>query len=662
MAVPFNLQCSKKGTMQAPIAAAAEDSAHGFLPTPYRQQIHQSKYARWNEKLGRRETWSETVQRLVSFYRAHCIKRGTPIPSALWDRIQTAILCQDVLPSMRALMTAGPALERDHVSCYNCAFIGIDKKEAFDEALYILMCGTGLGFSVETQFVSKLPFVPVLRETDQIIVVEDSKYGWAESLRTLIDGLYEGKISGWDVSKLRPQGAPLKTFGGRSSGPGPLVELFDHIISVFKSAQGRQLTSLEVHSIMCKLGDIVVVGGVRRSAELSLSDANDGSMRAAKSGEWWIDNPHFRLANNTGVWGGRPEREIFNIEWQALVDSGSGERGFFNRTAAKNKIARLGIRNPNYEFGLNPCSEIFLRESGQFCNLSQITVRATDTIDDLDEKAYLATILGCVQSTFTEFKYLSEEWKTNCEEERLLGVGMTGIMDSPLLNGADEELPETLQFLRASVRETCEEFAELLDINVPAATTCVKPAGNSTQLVGAHGSGMHAAHGRYYIRRNRGNKTDPVAQLLYAQGVPCEDERFQPETTWVFSYPMKAPDEAVLREDRTAIEQLEHWLVFAENWCEHNPSMTINVKSDEWDAVGNWVYEHFDRMIGISFLPYDDHTYEQAPYEEVSEEEYYKLEAEMPKKIDWSLLSALETFDQTTGSQELACTAGACEL
>lgn len=653
--------------MQVTQAAVAESTAYsesGYLPTPYQQQIHQSKYARWRDDLGRRETWEETVQRLIDYYREHCVDRGTPLPEELWARIHNAILVQDILPSMRALMTAGPALRRDEVAAYNCSYIEVNRIEAFDESMYVLMCGVGVGFSVESQHVSRLPVVPVLRKSDETIVVEDSKDGWAVALNRLMTALYDGRILEWDTHKVRPAGARLKTFGGRASGPEPLIALFEHIVSIFRSAQGRKLTTKEAHSIMCKIGDVVVVGGVRRSAEISLSDSDDAEMRDAKQGEWWTEHPEFRLANNSAVWNGRPERAVFDAEWDALVASGSGERGFFNRAAAKAKVAALGTRDPNYEFGLNPCGEIILRDR-QFCNLSQITVRANDTDESLAEKVRLATIVGVIQSTFTNFRYLSDKWKENCDEERLLGVGMTGVMDSPLLNTrcVAAELSDRLDSLRARMRKTAEEYAEIFDINVPTAGSCMKPAGNSTQLVGSFGSGMHPAWSKFIVRRNRANKTDPVAQLLYYQGVPCEDEKFKPKETWVFSYPMKAPDGAITRDDLTAIETLEHWLVFAEHWTEHNPSVTVNVRPEEWNEVREWVWEHFDRMVGVSFLPFDDHTYEQAPYEAVDEVYFRKLLSETPTALDWSLLAHLENTDQTTGSQELACFAGgACEV
>lgn len=642
---------------------APKNDTH-YLPTPYQEQMHKSKYARWVEELGRRETWTETVDRFVEYVKEHLELRGTPLTSALYLEIREAILHQDILPSMRALMTAGPALRRDEVAAYNCAFMNVDRVEAFNESMYVLMCGTGVGFSVERKHVEKLPVVPetFINDATKVIVVEDSKYGWAEALRELISALYDGRILDWDVSKVRPAGAILKTFGGRASGPQPLIDLLEYVVHTFLDAAGRKLTSREAHGIMCKIGDVVVVGGVRRSAELSLSDLDDADMRDSKSGEWFVDHPEYGLANNSAVYEYKPTRERFDEEWIALQLSGSGERGIFNREAAKAKVKSLGTRDWNYDFGLNPCGEIILRDR-QFCNLSQVTVRADDTEQTLARKCYLAAVVGTVQSTFTNFTYLSDEWKKNCEDERLVGVGMTGVMDNVLLNGtAGNDLASLLDRLRVGVRSACEEVAGILGINVPAAATCMKPAGNSTQLVGAHSSGMHKAHARRYIRRFRGNKNDPVAQLLYYQGFPAEDEVFHPDSTWVFSCPMETPEGALTRDSQTAIETLEHWLIFAEHWCEHNPSMTVTVKDHEWEEVGNWVYEHLDRMIGVSFLPHDGHTYQQAPYEEITKEQYDALVTEIPESLDWSMLEVFESSDQTVGSQELACLSGACEI
>jgi ribonucleoside-triphosphate reductase len=632
---------------------------NSYLPTLYQQQIHKTKYARWDENLGRREDWPETVSRYVTYIKEHCEERGTPLDDATWTRIEKAILKQDVLPSMRALMTAGPAAKRDEVAIYNCSYLEVNRIESFDEAMYILMCGVGVGFSVEQQYVEKLPVVSQTFVPGDIIVVEDSKIGWATAVRTAVTSLYNGRIPKVDISLVRPAGAILKTFGGRASGPQPLVDLMDHLIETFQNAAGRKLTSLEAHGIMCKIGDVVVVGGVRRSALISLSDPTDDTMRDAKSGQWWEENPHFALANNTAVWTGRPDRETFDAEWKALRESGSGERGFFNRTAAQNKVEAEGNRESEYPFGLNPCGEIFLRDR-QFCNLSQITARADDTYETLKEKVEIATIIGTIQSTLTNFRYLSDEWKVNCDNERLLGVGFTGVMDSPLMNGTVEGLDSLLDSLKLVARGVNAEVAGALGINVSAAITCMKPAGNSTELVGSKGNGLHSAHAKYYIRTNRGNKTDPVAQFLYYQGVPAEDEKFHADTTYVFSYPMKAPEGGVVKEDRTAIEQLEAWLVYAEHWCEHNPSVTVNIKEDEWEPVADWLYEHFDRVPAVSFLPHSEHTYEQAPYQEITKEQYEELLAEMPKEVDWDMLQEYETNDMTEGSQELSCVGGAC--
>lgn len=638
------------------------------LKTPelslYQNQIHLAKYARWREEDQRREIWAETVDRYMTFIKKYISDNHTILSDKLYNEIEDAILKLEVLPSMRALMTAGKAAERDAVGIYNCAYIAIDKPHAFDEALYILCCGTGCAFSVENKYINKLPEIPdELYESDTTIVVPDSKIGWATSLRQLISLLYSGLVPKWDVSRVRPAGARLKTMGGRASGPRPLDELFKFVIEIFESAKGRKLNSYECHSIMCKIGDIVVVGGVRRSAMLSLSDPSDARMRDAKSGQWWEDAPWLALANNSAAWEEKPDIEHFIEEWTALMKSGSGERGIFHRQAVENKCRTNG-RREIAPFGTNPCAEIILR-SYQFCNLSQVTVRPEDTEQDLLHKVRIASIIGTLQSCITNFRYISPKWKKNCDEERLLGVGLTGIMENDLLNGNSmpkDDLADLLTRLKEKVNEINKELASQLGINPSVATTCVKPAGNSTQLIGGHCSGLHEAYARHYIRRNRMNKNDPVAQLLYMGGVPCEDEINHPDTTWVFSYPMKAPDNAILREDRTAVERLEHWLIFSEFWCEHNPSVTINVKEDEWLEVGAWVYKNFDKMVGISFLPYSRHIYQQAPYEEINQDKYEDLLSEMPNNINWDLLKELEKEDQTDAVKDLACVAGACDL
>jgi ribonucleoside-triphosphate reductase len=604
------------------------------LETVYQQVVTKTKYARWRGELGRRETWGESVDRTIEFYSDHCEGRGTPLPEGVKETLHDGILNLHVSPSMRAMMTAGEALERDNVAAYNCAFLAINRIKAFSEVLYILCCGTGVGFSVEQEDVNRLPIVPdEFYDTPTTIVVPDSKIGWATSFHELLSLLWAGKVPQIDTSLVRPAGAPLRTFGGRASGPEPLLSLFNHTIDILTKAAGRRLSSKECHSIVCKIGDIVVVGGVRRSALISLSDPDDIEMRDAKSGEWWNDNPHFRLANNTAVWSDTPDPSTFQIEWDALVASGSGERG-----------------------------EIILRDR-QFCNLTEVTVRSSDDFDTLAEKVVLATILGMIQSTFTDFRYLSKRWKENCDEERLLGVSFTGMMDHPVLSGQAgfSLMGVWLDDLRALSWTTASEWAKILKIKIPAAITTGKPSGNNSQRLNT-ASGAHARWSPRYVRRMRMSKNDPVAQLLYVMGVPCEDEIFSPDTTWVFSFPQKAPESALTRHDITALYQLEHWLTVSRHWCDHNQSITINVREDEWEDVGKFVYDHFDEMLGVSFLPGDDHVYQQAPYEDIDEEEYQRLLAEIPENIDWSLLSVYENSDQTEGAKELACVAGQCEL
>lgn len=626
-----------------------------LLPTAYRSQIHQTKYSRWREDLGRRETWEETVDRYVEFFRGR-----VPLPDATWRDLRNAILHHDVVPSMRALMTAGPALEKDEVAGYNCSYLTINRQEAFAEMVYLLMCGVGVGYSVEQQYVEQLPEVPVLEMGDATIVVADSKYGWADAVRAVIKSLYAGKIPGWDLSKIRPAGTPLKTFGGRASGPAPLDDLLHHIVRIFNGAVGRKLTDLEAHSIATKIGDIVVVGGVRRSAEISLFSANSDRMASAKSGEWWRDNPHFGMANNSAVWKGqRPTPEHFLDVMTTLIKSKAGEPGIFNRDAAKRQAERTGRRDPNHEFGCNPCGEIILRDR-QLCNLTEVIARPTDSVEDLQQKVHLATILGTVQSTLTKFRHLSPQWQRNCEEERLLGVSITGIFDCPLLYTPGPELDATLQLLQGTAVTTNKKYAAKLGIPQSAAVTCVKPSGNTSQLVDS-ASGIHPRHAEFIIRRNRGNKTDPVARFLFDSGVPCEDEIHHPDTTWVFSWPQRAPKEAVTRDQVSAIQHLELWKTYHTHWCEHKPSVTITVRDEEWPDVIAWVWRNWDDMSGVAFLPFDDHSYQQAPYEAVTEEQLVALEARIPH-LDWSLLTVYETEDRTEGHRELACTAGACEL
>jgi ribonucleoside-triphosphate reductase len=624
-----------------------------LLPTQYQNFIALSRYARWLPEEGRRETWSETVDRYIDNVVEPCIDEAEVI-----EELRDAILSLSVMPSMRMLMTAGPALQRDNTAGYNCSYIAVDDIKAFDEAMMILLCGTGVGFSVERQHIAKLPEVPdQLFYSNDVIVVHDSKEGWAKAYRKLIAMLYAGEIPKWDVSKVRPAGAKLKTFGGRASGPEPLIDLFNFSITVFKGAVGRRLNSIECHDIMCKIGDIVVVGGVRRSAMISLSNLSDDRMRHAKSGQWWEASPQRALANNSVVYTEKPDVESFLREWTALVESKSGERGIFARYAADKHVENNGRRKTGYEWGTNPCSEIILRNN-QFCNLTEVVVRSTDTFATLQNKVRLATILGTIQSTYTKFPYLRKVWAKNTEEERLLGVSLTGIMDCEITVAPE---PEFLEELRNISVDTNKEWADKLGIPQSAAITCVKPSGTVSQLVDA-GSGIHARHSPYYIRTVRGDVKDPLTQLMIDEGVPAEPEVFHPDSTMVFSFPVKSPDNAVTRNDMTALEQLEVWKLYAVNWCEHKPSVTISVRDDEWLEVGAWVYKNFDLCSGISFLPHSDHTYQQAPYQDCDEETYEELLSRMPASIDWSRLGEYEQEDNTAGSQTLACVAGVCEV
>lgn len=627
-----------------------------YLPTDYQAFIHTSRYARWLEGEGRRESWSETVDR----YMDNLVYPAAGKDSYTKD-ITQAILNLDVMPSMRALMTAGPALERDNVAGYNCSYLPVDDPKSFDEAMFILLCGTGVGFSVERQFISKLPEVPDnMFKSDTTVIVKDSKEGWAKALRQVIALLYSGEVPKWDVSKIRPAGAKLKTFGGRASGPAPLVDLFNFVIRTFTGAKGRKLSSIECHDIMCKIGEVVVVGGVRRSAMISLSNLSDDRMRHAKSGQWWENDPQRALANNSVSYTEKPDSMSFMREWMALVESGSGERGIFNREASKVQAAKNGRRDANYDFGTNPCSEIILRPY-QFCNLTEVVVRATDTIESLERKVRMATILGTIQSSYTKFPYLRKVWQRNTEEERLLGVSLTGIMDNPLMTTKNKGLEKTLDRLKSVAVSTNAEWAERLGIPVSAAITCVKPSGTVSQLVDS-ASGIHARHSKYYIRTVRGDNKDPLTQFMIDQGIPNEPDVFKPDQTTVFSFPMKSPDNAVTTSDMSAIDQLEMWLAYQRSWCEHKPSVTINVKSDEWFEVGAFVYEHFDEMSGVSFLPYSEHTYQQAPYQDVGKSDYNELLSLMPTAIDWSKLSEYEAEDNTAGSQTLACSGDSCEI
>jgi len=628
-----------------------------LIPTDYQSFIHTSRYARWLDDDQRRETWSETVGRYRDNVMSECLRSDTKI----MDEIEQAILSLEVMPSMRALMTAGPALTRDNTAGYNCSYLPVDDVKSFDEAMFILLNGTGVGFSVERQYISKLPEVPdELFDSGTTIIVKDSKEGWAKALRQVLALLYSGEIPSWNVSKVRPSGAKLKTFGGRASGPAPLVDLFHFAINLFNKAKGRKLTSIECHDLMCKIGEVVVVGGVRRSAMISLSNLSDDRMRHAKSGQWWENDPQRALANNSVAYTEKPDSVSFMREWLSLVESGSGERGIFNREASKKQADKNGRRDNSYDFGTNPCSEIILRPY-QFCNLTEVVVRATDTIEDLERKVRLATILGTIQSTFTNFPYLRKVWQRNTSEERLLGVSLTGVMDNPLMNLNNKGLESTLEHLKSIAVKTNETWAKKIGIPVSTAITCNKPSGTVSQLCDS-ASGIHSRHSEYYIRRVRGDNKDPLTQFMIDQGIPAEAEAFKPDQTTVFSFPQKAPNGSTVTKDVSAIDQLKMWLAYQRSWCEHKPSVTINVRSEEWMEVGAFVYENFDEMSGVSFLPYSDHTYQQAPYEEVTEREYKEMLSFMPKSIDWTKLKDYEQDDNTSGSQTLACSSGSCEI
>jgi len=639
---------------------------NNYLPTDYQNFIALSRYARWKEDEQRRETWGETVARYFDYMTQHLkSKHKYVLSDELRGELEQAVLNQDIMPSMRALMTAGPALDRCHVGGYNCSYVPVDNPRAFDETMYILMCGTGVGFSVERHNIEKLPVVNEdMHLSDTVIKVGDSRPGWAKSLRELISLLYAGQIPQWDTSEVRPAGARLKTFGGRASGPAPLEELFEFLVEKFKGAAGRRLFPIECHDIMCKIGEVVVVGGVRRSALISLSNLNDDQMAHAKSGMWWENEGQRALANNSVAYKGKPEMGTFMREWVSLYESKSGERGIFNRKSAQVQAAKNGRREVEHDFGCNPCSEIILRPY-QFCNLSEVVVRASDTQQTLTDKVRLATILGTFQSTLTDFKYLRNIWKKNTEEERLLGVSLTGIMDNDMMAGKSTHLGKnigaTLNALKEQAIKTNASMARQLDIPQSTAITCVKPSGTVSQLVDS-ASGIHARHNPYYIRTVRGDNKDPITQFLVSEGIPAEPDVMKPDSTTVFSFPMKSPNSAVCRTEMDAIEQLELWLQYQRHWCEHKPSVTISVKENEWMAVGSWVYEHFDEVSGISFLPFSEHTYKQAPYQDIDEDTYRELLTQMPKSVNWNMLKEFEKEDTTSGGRELACTAGVCEV
>ena len=634
------------------------------LPTSYQEFIHLSRYSRWLPEKKRRETWDETIKRYFDFFQEHLKENcNYTLKPKLREELETAVLNLRVMPSMRCLMTAGEALKRENIAGYNCSYIAVSRVQSFDEILYVLMNGTGVGFSVERQYITQLPIVAEeFHPSDTVITVADSKLGWAKAYKEFLGLLWIGQIPKWDLSKVRPAGSPLKTFGGRASGAEPLDNLMHFTINTLTGAAGRRLSSIECHDIVCKIAEVVVVGGVRRSALISLSNLSDDRMRHAKSGQWWNDNPQRALANNSACYTEKPDMGIFMDEWRALYESKSGERGIFNRQSANNQTERTGRRVVDgYEFGTNPCAEIILRDR-EFCNLSEVVVRANDTEESLLEKIRLATILGTFQSTLTNFKYVSSMWRKNCEEERLLGVSLTGIMDSRITNGkSNKDLVKLLEGLKKQSIEVNKEFAKELGINQSAAVTCVKPSGTVSQLVDA-ASGIHARHNPYYIRTVRGDKKDPLTKLMTELGFPVEDDEMNPSHTAVFSFPMKVDRSAVFRTDLTAIQQLDLWKIYQEHWCEHKPSVTISVKEDEWMEVGAWVYKDFDQMSGVSFLPFSEHTYRQAPYQDCDREQYEKLLKVMPKDVDWSQLSKYETVDTTVASQELACTSGSCEI
>ena len=633
----------------------------GELPTQYQHYIHLSRYARFLTEEGRRETWDETVDRYITFFRNIY---GKKLDNKLWTDLRNGILDLEVMPSMRCLMTAGKALERDNVAGYNCAYVAVDHQRIFDEILYVLMCGTGVGFSVERQHIQKLPVVAdKLYPTDTTIVVSDSKIGWAKAVRELISMLYSGQIPKVDVSRVRPQGSVLKVFGGRASGSAPLLDLFEFATVTFRNAEGRKLQSIEVHDLVCKIADIVVVGGVRRSALISLSNLSDLRMQSAKSGMWWETEPHRALANNSTCYTENPDIGVFMQEWQRLYQSKSGERGIFNRNAVNQHVQHLDRREwESQEFGTNPCSEIILR-SRQFCNLSEVVIRPDDTLNDIHRKVKLATVLGTLQSSLTDFRYLHSSWQKNTEEERLLGVSLTGIMDHPEMSGRQwhKELGHRLEQLRDDAVTTNKTTAAKLGIDPSVAVTCVKPSGTVSQLVDS-ASGIHPRYSPYYIRTVRSDKKDPLTMFLQAEGVPNEPDVTKPDSTVVFSFPVEAPKDSVMRDAMTAIEQLELWKIYQEHYCEHKPSITVYVKEHEWMEVGAWVYKHFDILSGVSFLPHTDHVYKQAPYQEITKEKYKEAVKAFHENLKWEMLQQYEQTDTTIGSQEYACVSGTCEI
>ena len=633
-----------------------------FSEDLFRQYIHQSRYARWIPEKSRRETWEETVDRYFDFFEEHLKENnGYTVSKSLRAKLKTAVLNQEVMPSMRALMTAGPALKRDNMAGYNCSFIAIDKLTSFDELFYVLLCGTGVGFSVESQHVNKLPSVSEnFGPSKTIIVVDDSKIGWARAFKELMALLYAGQIPSWDVSKVRPAGSPLKTFGGRASGPDPLVRLFEFTINVFKRNFGKKLSTLDCHDLICKIADTVVVGGVRRAALISLTDFNDDLMRTAKSGTWWAEHPHRALANISYVSNEQPPIGLFMKEWLALYESRSGERGMFSRLSSQNRAKEFGRRDPDHQFGTNPCSEILLR-SRQTCNLTEVVIRSEDTEETLKEKIQLATILGTWQSTLTNFRYVSTAWKKNCEEERLLGVSMTGIYDNPITYTRGPKLNKLLYELKEAAVATNKKHAADIGINSSTAITCVKPSGTVSALVDT-ASGIHPRHSDYYIRTVRSDKKDPICKLMIDMKFPHEDEIHHPDSVTVFSFPLASPKEAITRTEITALDQMNLWFDYQKHYCEHKPSVTINVKEHEWLEVGNWVYKNYETISGLSFLPFSDHVYQQAPFQDCDKATYEAAKLKMPAKVDWTDLKKYEVTDTTVASQQYACTADACAI
>ena len=633
------------------------------LPTDYQKFIHTSRYARWIEKEKRRETWNETVKRYFDFFETHLAENHNyKVSAETRSELENAVLNLEIMPSMRCLMTAGEALRRDNTAGYNCSYVAVNRVRAFDEILYILMCGTGVGFSVERQYVEKLPTIAEhFSPSDTTIIVEDSKAGWAKAYKELISLLIGGQVPKWDVSKVRAAGARLKTFGGRASGPRPLEDLFKFTVDTFKRAAGRKLTSIECHDIVCKVAEIVVVGGVRRSALISLSNLTDERMRDAKSGAWWEANPQRALANNSVAYKEKPEIGVFMDEWVSLYKSKSGERGIFNRDACRKTVSKLGERrDASYEFGTNPCSEIILRDR-EFCNLTEVIIRPEDTQVSISRKIRLAAILGTWQASLTHFPYLSSEWKRNCTEEALLGLSLTGIVDNSLTGSRDNKLLSyALVDMKQVAIDTNKEWAEKIGINAAAAITCIKPSGTVSQLTDS-ASGIHPRHNEYYIRTVRADRKDPLCQMMVDLGFPHEPCVMKPDHTMVFSFPMKA-EGSVTRNDLTAIEHLELWLTYQRYWCEHKPSITVTVREHEWMEVGAFVYKHFDEISGISFLPHSDHSYRQAPYQDCTKEEYEKALESMPKNVDWSLLKNYEKEDKTVGTQTFACSGDKCEI